>query len=161
MQKAKSRSLSDIVEEQMTKWHHLRIEQKQRQVNPLPCITISRDPGSGGTEIARRLAKDLEMDLIGSRIIQQVSERADISEKVIASLDEKEVRRRDFWIDSMFRTRHIWPDEYLRYLTKVIGTIGKQGNTIIIGRGDNSYCPPKRPSAFASSLPGRSVSAMS
>ena len=104
MQKAKSRSLSDIVEEQVTKWHRLRTEQKQKRTSLRPCITISRDPGSGGTEIARRLAKDLGMDLIGSRIIQQVSERADISEKVIASLDEKEVRRRDFWIDSMFRT---------------------------------------------------------
>ncbi|MBA4423416.1 MAG: hypothetical protein C0390_10040 [Syntrophus sp. (in: bacteria)] len=143
MQKAKSRSLNHIVEEQITKWQRLRIEQKQERASPLPCITISRDPGSGGTEIARRLAKDLGMDLIGSRIIQQVAERADISEKIIASLDEKEVRRRDFWIDSMFRTRHIWPDEYLRYLTKVIGTIGKQGNTIIIGRGGQFVLPPE------------------
>ena len=143
MRKAKSRSLVDIVEEQMIKWQRLRVEQKQQRVSPRPCITISRDPGSGGTEIARRLAKDLGMDLIGSRIIQQIAERADISEKVIASLDEKEVRRRDFWIDSMFRTRHIWPDEYLRYLTRVIGTIGKQGNTIIIGRGGQFVLPPE------------------
>jgi cytidylate kinase len=83
------------------------------------------------------------MDLIGSNIIQQVAERADISEKVIASLDEKEVRRRDVWIDFMFRTRHIWPDEYLRHLTKVVGTIGKQGNTIIIGRGSQFILPPE------------------
>ena len=34
MQKAKSRSLSDIVEEQMTKWHRLRTEQKQKQHQP-------------------------------------------------------------------------------------------------------------------------------
>lgn len=143
MRKAKSRSLADIVEEQMLKWQRLRVEQRQQRTSPGPCITVSRDPGSGGTEIARRLAKDLGMDLIGSRIIQQVAERADISEKVIASLDEKEVRRRDFWIDSMFRTRHIWPDEYLRYLTRVIGTIGRQGNTIIIGRGGQFVLPPE------------------
>ena len=36
MQKAKSRSLNDIVEEQMTKWHHLRIEQKQKTPIPVP-----------------------------------------------------------------------------------------------------------------------------
>ena len=35
----------------------------------------------------------------------------------------------------MFRTYHIWPDEYLRHLTQVVGTIGKQGNTVIVGRG--------------------------
>jgi cytidylate kinase len=143
--KTKTRSLELIVEEQISKWQRLQSEQKRKQecVNALPCITISRDPGCGGTAVARRLATELGMDLIGSKIIQQVAERADISEKVISSLDEKEVRRRDFWIDSMFQTRHIWPDEYLRYLTKVIGTIGKQGNTIIIGRGGQFILPPE------------------
>jgi cytidylate kinase len=107
------------------------------------CITISREPGSGGSEIARRLAKDLGMDLMGAQIIQQVAERADISEKVIASLDEKDVRLRDLWIDSLLQSRHIWPDEYLHYLTKVIGTIGKQGNTVIVGRGGQFILPPQ------------------
>ncbi len=145
MQRTTSRSLDHIVGEQIARWQQQRIEQKKKTANyrPRPCITVSRDPGSGGTEVARRLAKDLNMDLIGSKIIQQVAERADISEKVIASLDEKEVRVRDFWLDSLFRTRHIWPDEYLRYLTRVIGTIGKQGNTIIIGRGGQFILPPE------------------
>lgn len=145
MQRTTSRSLDHIVGEQITKWQNQRIEQKKKAAtyHPRPCITVSRDPGSGGTDLARRLAKDLNMDLIGSKIIQQVAERADISEKVIASLDEKEVRVRDFWLDSLFRTRHIWPDEYIRYLSKVIGTIGKQGNTIIIGRGGQFILPPE------------------
>jgi cytidylate kinase len=145
MQRTTSRSLDHIVGEQIAKWQQQRIEQEKKTASyrPRPCITVSRDPGSGGTAVARRLAKDLNMDLIGSKIIQQVAERADISEKVIASLDEKEVRVRDFWLDSLFHTRHIWPDEYIRYLTKVIGTIGKQGNTIIIGRGGQFILPPE------------------
>ena len=145
MKRETSRWLDHLVGEQIAKWGRLRIEQKKKAEGypPRPCITISRDPGSGGTKVARRLAQDLGMDIMGSKIIQQIAERADISEKVIASLDEKEFRRRDFWIDSMFLTRHIWPDEYLRYLTKVIGTIGKQGNAIIIGRGGQFILPPE------------------
>jgi cytidylate kinase len=139
------RSLEQLVEEQLAKWQRLRIEQQKEIVrpHPRPCISISREPGCGGTELARRLAKDLGMDLIGSKIIQQVAERADISEKVIASLDEKQVRLRDLWLESLFRTRHILPNEYLRYLSKVIGTIGKQGNTVIIGRGGQFLLPPE------------------
>ena len=139
------RSLEQLVEEQLVKWQRLRVEQQKATVrpHPKPCISISREPGCGGTEVARRLAKDLGMDLIGSKIIQQVAERADISEKVIASLDEKEVRLRDLWLESLFRTRHILPNEYLRYLAKVIGTIGKQGNTVIIGRGGQFLLPPE------------------
>ncbi len=139
-----SRSLNRLVDEQLAKWSQRRGEQKQRKLDrPGFCITISREPGSGGSETARRLARDLGMDLLGAQIIQQVAESADISEKVIASLDEKEVRLRDLWIDSLFRTRHIWPDDYLRYLTKVIGTVGKQGNTVIVGRGAQFILPPE------------------
>ncbi len=139
------RSLVQLVEEQLAKWQRQRIGQKKEidRPHPKPCISISREPGSGGTEVARRLAKDIGMDLIGSKIIQQVAERADISEKVIASLDEKEVRLRDLWLESLFRTRHILPNEYLRYLSKVVGTIGKQGNTVIIGRGGQFLLPPE------------------
>ena len=138
-----SRSLDSLVDDQLAKWRQQRIEQKKETVTPGFCITISREPGSGGSEVARRLAADLGMDLIGAQIIQQVAERAGTSEKVIASLDEKEVSRRDSWIDSMFRTRHIWPDEYLHHLTQVIGTIGKQGNTVIVGRGAQFILPPQ------------------
>ena len=144
MQKTTSRSLDQIVGEQIANWQRRRIEQKKTDSHrPIPCITISRDPGSGGDEVARHLAKDLEMDLMGVKIIQQIAERADVSEKVIESLDEKGVRLRDSWIDSLFRTRHIWPDEYLGYLSKVVGTIGKQGNAIIMGRGGQFILPPE------------------
>lgn len=138
-----SRSLDSLVDEQLAKWRQQRIEQKKETVKHGFCITISREPGSGGSDVARRLAADLSMDLIGAQIIQQVAERAGISEKVIASLDEKEVNRRDLWIDSMFRTRHIWPDEYLHHLTRVVATIGKQGNAIIVGRGAQYILPPQ------------------
>jgi len=139
-----SLSLDHLVGNQIIKWENQRIEQKKRDepYRPRPCITISRDPGSGGTEVARHLAQDLGMDLMGAKIIQQVAERADISEKVIASLDEKEVRLRDSWLDSLFQTCHMWPDEYIRHLTKVVGTIGKQGNAIVIGRGGQFILPP-------------------
>jgi cytidylate kinase len=138
-----SRSLDHLVDEQLAKWRQQRVEQKKETMRPGFCITISREPGSGGSEVARRLAAEIGMDLIGAQIIHKVAERAGISDKVIASLDEKEVTRRDLWIDSMFRTRHIWPDEYLHHLTRVVGTIGKQGNTVIVGRGAQFILPPQ------------------
>jgi cytidylate kinase len=143
MRVKRSRSLDFLVDEQLAKWRQKRVEQKKEAVTPDFCITISREPGSGGSEIARRLAADLGMDLIGAQIIHKVAEQAGVSDKVVASLDEKEVTRRDSWIDSMFRTRHIWPDEYLLHLTKVVGTIGKQGNTVIVGRGAQFILPPQ------------------
>jgi len=78
---------------------------------------------------------------MGGKIIQMVAESVEMSEKVICSLDEKEVTKRDDWLTSLFETRHLWPDQYLHHLTKVIGTIGRHGSAVILGRGANYILP--------------------
>ncbi|HOF05719.1 MAG TPA: cytidylate kinase-like family protein [Syntrophales bacterium] len=127
-----------IVEQQLERWR------KERPVRAKPCITVSREPGAGGSEIARILAADLKMDLIGGQIISRVAESANMSEKVVKTLDEKNVTKLDSWINSLFTSRHLWPDVYLQHLTKVIGTIGEHGNAIIVGRGAQFILPPDR-----------------
>lgn len=138
-------TMDRMVEQQLKKWRTL-IEDgldvfdyglESQKIKGGPVITISREPGSGGSEIARRLAKDLSMDLMGGQIIQHVAESARMSRKVIESLDEKEVTLRDTLLNTFFRDRHLWPDEYLQHLTKVIATVGRYGNAIIVGRGAN------------------------
>ncbi|MCX7634269.1 MAG: cytidylate kinase-like family protein [Syntrophales bacterium] len=127
-----------LVDAQLKKWR------KDEPRRGGPCITISREPGAGGSEIARILARDLKMDLIGGQIISRVAESAKMSEKVVKTLDEKHVSTLDSWINSLFNARHLWPDVYLRHLTKVIGTIGEHGNAIIVGRGAQFILPPEK-----------------
>jgi cytidylate kinase len=141
--KTQIRSTELLVDEQLKKWQIQTQERKVEKEKPGPVITISREPGSGGSEIARRLAGVLNMDLTGKQIIQKVAESTDMSAKVIASLDEKEVSLRDSWLESLFETRHLWPDQYLYHLTKVTGTMGRQGNMIIVGRGAQYILPPE------------------
>ncbi len=140
--KTQTRSIEVLVDEQLKKWQIQTKERKAVKAKPVPVMTISREPGCGGSEIARKLAKDLNMDLIGAQIIQKIAESAEMSTSVTQSLDEKEVSTRDTWVDSLFETRHLWPDQYLYHLTKVIGTMGKQGNFIIVGRGAQYILPP-------------------
>ncbi|HVO67789.1 MAG TPA: cytidylate kinase-like family protein [Syntrophales bacterium] len=141
--KIQTRSLNSMVEDQLAKWKSETSERKAVKAKPGPVITISREPGSGGSEIARRLAEQLNMDLVGAQIIQKIAESADMSTKVIESLDEKEITRRDDWLSSLLETRHLWVDGYLRHLTKVIGTFGRQGNIIVVGRGAQYILPPE------------------
>jgi len=108
-----------------------------------PVITVSRETGSGGSQVARLLAEDLKMDLIGGQIINKVAESAKMSTKVVETLDEKAITTLDSWIDSLFVSRQLWPDVYLRHLTKVIATIGEHGNAIIVGRGAHLILPPE------------------
>jgi cytidylate kinase len=141
--------MDKMVQQQLDKWRKLLdkalkhgIEIKKYKGGPV--ITISREPGSGGSEIARRLAKALDMELIGAQIIQHVADSAKMSRKVIESLDEKEVTFRDTLLSSLFGEYRPWPGEYLQHLTRVIGTIGVFGNTIIVGRGANHILPQEK-----------------
>jgi cytidylate kinase len=116
-------------------------EELEKETPARPVITVSREAGACGTEIAKRLAAELQMDLLNDQIIGYVAESANISKKVIESLDEKEVNRRDAWIAAFFESKHLWPDQYLDHLTRIIATIGRYGNTVIIGRGAHYILP--------------------
>jgi len=126
-----------IVQEQLEKW------QRERKPENVFTITISRQAGAGGSEIARLLAQKTKMDLMAGQIIQHVAESSKMSTKVVETLDEKAMTTMESWINSMFVSRHLWPSEYLKHLTRVIGTIGKHGNAIIVGRGAGYILPPE------------------
>ena len=138
-----------MVQRQVDKWRKL-LDRALKQGLKIenfkggPIITISREPGAGGSEIARRLAKALDLDLIGGQIIQHVADSAKMSRRVIESLDEREVTFRETLLSSLFGENRPWPGEYLHHLTRVIGTIGIFGNVIIVGRGANFILPKER-----------------
>lgn len=138
-----------MVQDQVNKWrrlfdkaikHGLRAENFEGG----PVITISREPGAGGSEIARRLSKALDMDLIGGQIIQHVADSAKMSRKVIETLDEREVTFREALLSSLFGENRPWPGEFLNHLTRVIGTIGIFGNVIIVGRSAHLVLPKEK-----------------
>jgi cytidylate kinase len=115
---------------QLEKWR------REGKATYRPCITVSRETGAGGSEVCRKLAEDLKMDLIGSQIIARIAESANMSERVVKTLDEKKMTMLDSWIASFFTARHLWPDVYLQHLIKVIRAgAGEHGNAIIVGRG--------------------------
>ena len=138
-----------MVQRQVDKWRKLfdramRQGLKVENFKGGPVITVSREAGAGGSDIARRLSKALELDLIGGQIIQHVADSAKMSRRVIESLDEREVTFRETLLSSLFGENRPWPGEYLNHLTRVIGTIGIFGNVVLVGRGANFVLPKER-----------------
>ncbi|MBN1471272.1 MAG: cytidylate kinase-like family protein [Syntrophaceae bacterium] len=138
-----------MVQSQVDKWRKLfaRASQQGLRIESFkggPIITVSREAGAGGSDIARRLAKALNLDLIGGQIIQHVADSAKMSRRVIDTLDEREVTFRETLLSSLFGDNRPWPGEFLHHLSRVIGTIGIFGNVIIIGRGANYVLPKEK-----------------
>jgi len=127
--KLKDKDVDKLVEDQVVRW------QQEKKEKPGLTITLSSEAGAGGGWVARILATELQMNIVGSELIHKVAESAHMSEKVIKSLDEKSISFFDSLISSFFESRHIWPNEYIRHLSMVMHTNAKHGNIIIIGRG--------------------------
>jgi cytidylate kinase len=142
--KKEVRSIEQIVDEQLSKWTFRFKEGKNEVVEPKPFITISREPGTGGPEIARRLSNQLKMELFAGQIAKQLAESAQVDEKAIRAIIEKAITKRDDWLTSLFETRHLWPDKFLFHLNKVISTVKSHGNAVILGLGAQYILPTEK-----------------
>jgi hypothetical protein len=101
-----------------------------------PVVTLSRDYGSGGREIAQQLAKHLAVPVYDKELLDAVVERSGAEPHLLAQLDEKTRGFWDSWIVSMLSGENVLDDNYRRHLVKVVLGIfntGKGG--VIIGRG--------------------------
>jgi cytidylate kinase len=127
--KLRDKDVDQLVEDQVARW------QKEKKEKPGQIITLSSEAGAGGGLVARILATELKMNIIGSDLIHKVAESAHMSDKVIKSLDQKSISLFDSLISSFFESHHIWPNEYIRHLSMVMHTNAEHGNVIIIGRG--------------------------
>ncbi len=109
-------------------------------------LTVSREYGSGGTELADIIARELGWRLVNKDLIAEISRREQVSPSEVAALDE----RVDPWIYRI--TRSIWSTgvdgvsaivpakqfdaEEAAFMAKVIiEEAYKIGNCVIVGRG--------------------------
>jgi cytidylate kinase len=140
--KTSRRSIDKIIEEQVLQWNRARAEKKNAP-RGISVVTISRESGSRGAALAEKLAQELGFDLFHREVISEMAESAQISARIVETLDEKGLSVLEDSIAAMIRDRHLWPDQFLKHLMKVIGTIGKHGQAVIVGRGAQFILPPE------------------
>ena len=133
------KAIHQLIEEQVRRWELLNKEAVEEKT--IPVITLSREPGSGGKFVAKKVAERLGLDLFHQELITAMAENADTSTRVIRTLDEKGVSMLEDWVSAAISDRHLWPDEYVQLMMKVVGTIGRHGKAIIVGRGANFVLP--------------------
>ena len=134
------KTLDKLVEEQITRWQSNRKRKYKKPIRPV--ITISRLPGCDAWNLAKQLSEDLEIDFFDQEIVDQIAKNADVSRRVVETVDEQDNSIVLDWLSTLTAERHLWPNEYLDQLTRLIGTIGAHGHAVILGRGA-SYILPK------------------
>ena len=137
------KTVTKIIEEQVHRWQILS-QERVEEAKGISVVTLSGEPGSGGRIVAAKLAEKLGIDLFNKEVINEMAKSADVSEKLLETLDERGLSTLEDWISGLVHDRHLWPDEYLKHLLKVIGTIGKHGRAVVVGRGANFILPAEK-----------------
>ncbi len=103
-------------------------------------ITISREFGSGGREIGKRLADKLGYSYYDSEIITLLAKETGMSEEYIENISEKGVYPYPFQFAKSFAVYSSTQSQQTEILVKqasIIKEIAQKGNAIIVGRGAN------------------------
>ena len=134
-------SIDQVVKKQIRKWEDRFAGKKARAEAQIPVITVSMEPGSGGSIIAQKIAERLEFDYFNRDIVEQIAKTSKIRGAVINSLEKERLSGVKDFISSLMEDQYIHPDTYLKHLLVVISTIAKHGRAVIVGRGGNFILP--------------------
>lgn len=101
-------------------------------------VTISREFGSGGREVGKRLADELGFRYYDREIITEIAKETGMSEEYVQNISEKGVYPYPFQFAKSFAIYsgvQSNQTEILVAQTKVLKEIAKRENCIIVGRG--------------------------
>lgn len=102
-----------------------------------PALTISRQRGTRGKQLAGHLAHELAYGLFDREIIDYVAHHMGVRSELVESLDEHDRSEMEFWFRNLMSQRVFDHDAYAKALGEVIKALSLQGGVVILGRGGN------------------------
>lgn len=131
------------------------MNENRNAINNMRVITISREYGSGGGEIAHRLAERLGWKLIDHEVVVHVAHELGITEEEADAHDERVESLASRILSSMQLAAPIgYVDanvvraadmhSYREALSKVVTTSAESGNVVIVGRGSQMVLAGRR-----------------
>jgi len=106
-----------------------------------PIVTVSRQWGSGGTNIAKLVAKELDLRLYDREIIDHVAELSGADPRHIEDHDERQQGIMNELVLHLLEGRRTSSSSYFRALVRVVKRIAKEGNALIVGRASTCILP--------------------
>lgn len=135
--------------------HSAKSDDRDRKKEIFPCITISRQTGSGSYEVSQRLIKILDQyskeseqkwTYFNKELIQKVIEDHNLPKIVSDYIAESKYSHIN---DAVYELLGVKPSDWtlIQKTTETVLQIGRMGKAIIVGRGGN-IITSKLPNAF-------------
>jgi len=142
--------LQQAAKERMLRWgispeleaHMRTARQKGRLPKAVgPHITLSRQAGTGGEEIARRVGRALGWDVLDKELLDFMAQRKGMPRGMLEAVDETGAN----WVLDIFGNwfdPHVVSHErYLVHLERIIWLAAMHGRVVLVGRGAQFVLP--------------------
>lgn len=139
------RNVRDLVEQQVQRW---MAEQKERSREsplpepPRPPVTISRQAGTEGTELGRRVAEALGFRLWDQELVQRVAEQNGAPEALLRAVDERARNAIEDLLAGILMGDLSTETEYMAQLVRLFHALAHHGRAVIVGRGAQFVLSP-------------------
>ena len=104
-------------------------------------ITISREAGAGGSQIAEIVGRRLGWDVLDSNLVACVAQRYHLSQPMLELVDETGSN----WAYDIFGPwldrKIISHEKYVVHLARIVTAAARRGNVVIVGRGGAFLLP--------------------
>ncbi len=136
-------SVEALIDRQLRRWEHERQLARARNAGTparpafQPLITVSRQHGSRGREIAAGVADRFHYTLLHRNLIDRISESTGFTRRLVEALDEHARSQLQSWIESMMWGRYLDESDYAVGLLKTVRSIAALGGAVVVGRGAN------------------------
>lgn len=130
-----------LIQRQINNWNRFRQflpDPKETNTTPQgPHITISRQAGSGGRDLAKALADRLSLEIHDRSLVEKIARDKDLEQAMIAELDESAMNQARLWVRGVLNQKIFMRDQYHMALVKVVTGLAARGGCIFLGRGAN------------------------
>jgi cytidylate kinase len=108
----------------------------------LPVVTISMEPGSGGSLIAENVAQRLGYRLYSKNLLTAMAHKADVKQQVLEAIEKgRPTLFEDFVSSILPKDDYVYKGDYFEQLKDTISHLAMIGKAVIVGRGANFIIP--------------------
>ncbi len=145
-------SIEKILERQARSWElRTKISEKGEgaardallHLSEGPWVSISRQLGAGGMELARSVASEMEWQVFDREILLAIADNTSSREAILARLDEQKTTPFRDYVSHLFVPGEPGRPGYMQQMTQVILSLAKHGQAVILGRGANWFLDPR------------------
>ncbi|NUP98317.1 MAG: cytidylate kinase-like family protein [Armatimonadetes bacterium] len=115
----------------------------ERPAEPAPYVTISRQYGARGSEVAQLVAARLGWTLYDRALLEEIARDAHLQERLLAPFDEHARNNMEHWIGGLMTAETVSEHHYTAALFRVLTSIAAVGRAVIVGRGAHLALPPE------------------